>query len=164
MEGSVLGEMDVEGESTNESSKLISSLLLELLPPSIQLIRRLDTFELGFDIFLFPFSFPLLSLNSQKNEAFGPMPSQADPSGSSPCQQHLPRDARVIALILASKVRYASSPYFSLVLKLTSSILLVLDGFSQGIDDTTPQVLHQLLEFAHRSSLSSASLDPFVRG
>ncbi|KAL7414216.1 transcription initiation factor TAFII31 [Mrakia frigida] len=49
-------------------------------------------------------------------------PSQTDPSGSSSSQQHLPRDARVIALILASK----------------------------GIDDTTPQVLHQLLEFAHR--------------
>lgn len=34
----------------------------------------------------------------------------------------LPRDARIIALILASK----------------------------GIEDATPQVIHQLLEFAHR--------------
>lgn len=41
----------------------------------------------------------------RKNQPLSPMaPSQTDPSGSSSSQQHLPRDARVIALILASKV------------------------------------------------------------
>lgn len=41
---------------------------------------------------------------SRKHEALARMPSQTDPSTSSSSQQHLPRDARVIALILASKV------------------------------------------------------------